>query len=230
MDSLAFLHDPIILGATVFMVLVELRFSAASPILKVWGVLWRNWLTTVDHKRIGIMYILVSLVIQARGFSDAVMMRAQQALANAPDLGYLPPHHYDQVFTAHGVIMIPFVAMPLVVGLMNVIIPLQIGARDVAFPFLNSLSFWLFVVGAVLVNISLVIDFAATGWLAYPPLPGIDYSPTVGVDYYIWSLQISGLGTLLSGIKFYRHHYANACPWYDLYADVHLDPRSALAC
>ena len=202
-DSLAFLHDPIILGATVFMVLGGIAIFGGITYFKVWGVLWRNWLTTVDHKRIGIMYILVSLVMLLRGFSDAVMMRAQQALANAPDLGYLPPHHYDQVFTAHGVIMIFFVAMPLVVGLMNVIIPLQIGARDVAFPFLNSLSFWLFVVGAVLVNISLVIgDFAATGWLAYPPLSGIDYSPTVGVDYYIWSLQISGLGTLLSGVNF----------------------------
>ncbi len=137
-----------------------------------------------------------------RGFADAVMMRTQQA-ASTVDMSYLPPEHYDQIFSAHGVIMIFFVAMPLVVGLMNIIVPLQIGARDVAFPFLNSLSFWLFVVGALLINISLFVgEFAATGWLAYPPLSGMEYSPWVGVDYWLWSLQISGIGTLLTGVNF----------------------------
>jgi cytochrome o ubiquinol oxidase subunit 1 len=139
-----------------------------------------------------------------RGFADAIMMRTQQALAHGGSEGYLPPHHYDQIFTAHGTIMIFFVAMPLVVGLMNIVTPLQIGARDVAFPFLNSLSFWLFVVGVLLTNVSLFVgEFAMTGWVAYPPLSGIEYSPGVGVDYYIWALQISGIGTLLTGVNFF---------------------------
>ncbi|KAG1439978.1 hypothetical protein G6F55_013608 [Rhizopus delemar] len=149
------------------------------------------------------MYIILALIMLLRGFADAIMMRAQQAMAVGDAAGYLPPHHYDQIFTAHGVIMIFFVAMPLVTGLMNYIVPLQIGARDVAYPLVNSLGFWLSAVGAVLVMISMFVgDFAATGWVAYPPLSGLQYSPTVGVDYYIWSLQISGLGTTLSGINF----------------------------
>jgi cytochrome o ubiquinol oxidase subunit 1 len=137
-----------------------------------------------------------------RGFADALMMRLQQAVAFGDSAGYLPPHHYDQIFTAHGVIMIFFVAMPLVTGLMNYIVPLQIGARDVAFPFLNNFSFWMTTFGGMLVMVSLFVgEFAKTGWLAYPPLSGILQSPDVGVDYYIWSLQIAGVGTLLSGIN-----------------------------
>jgi cytochrome o ubiquinol oxidase subunit 1 len=163
--------------------------------------LWREWITSVDHKRIGVMYVLLGLVMLARGLADAVMMRSQQALAfHAP--GYLPPEHYDQIFSAHGTIMIFFAAMPLVVGLMNFVVPLQLGVRDVAFPTLNSVSFWLTATGALLVNISLVVgEFARTGWLPYPPLSEIPYSPGVGVDYYLWALQISGVGTLLSGIN-----------------------------
>ena len=167
--------------------------------------LWDEWLTSVDHKRIGIMYIIVSMIMLLRGFSDALLMRSQQAVAVASEsgAGYLPPEHYDQIFTAHGVIMIFFVAMGLLVGLMNLVVPLQIGARDVAFPFLNSLSFWLFVSAALLLNVSLFVgEFAAAGWLAYPPLSGKEYSPWVGVDYWLWALQISGIGTLLSGINF----------------------------
>ncbi|MBS0422629.1 MAG: cytochrome o ubiquinol oxidase subunit I, partial [Proteobacteria bacterium] len=164
--------------------------------------LWRDWITSIDHKKIGIMYIILGVVMLLRGFSDALMMRAQQALSFGDSMGYLPPHHYDQVFTAHGVIMIFFVAMPLVTGLMNFVVPLQIGARDVAFPFLNNFSFWMTTFGAGLVMTSLFVgEFARTGWLAYPPLSGILYSPDVGVDYYIWSLQIAGVGTLLSGIN-----------------------------
>lgn len=196
-------HEPIIMMAGGMMALAGLAVLIFLTKKKLWGILWRDWLTSVDHKKIGIMYIVVAIVMLLRGFSDAMMMRTQQMLANYPSTGYLPPHHYDQIFTAHGVIMIFFVAMPLVVGLMNAIVPLQIGARDVAFPFLNSLSFWLFVTGALLVNVSLVIgDFAATGWLAYPPLSELTYSSTVGVDYYIWALQLSGLGTLLTGVNF----------------------------
>jgi cytochrome o ubiquinol oxidase subunit 1 len=163
--------------------------------------LWREWITSVDHKRIGIMYILLAMVMLLRGFSDAIMMRTQQALAfRAP--GFLPPEHYDQIFSAHGTLMIFFVAMPFVIGLMNFVMPLQLGARDVAFPTLNSVSFWLTATGALLVNISLVVgEFARTGWLPYPPLSELAYSPGVGVDYYLWALQISGVGTLLSGVN-----------------------------
>jgi cytochrome o ubiquinol oxidase subunit I len=164
--------------------------------------LWREWLTSVDHKRIGVMYTLLAMVMLLRGFSDAIMMRSQQALAfHAP--GYLPPQHYDQVFSAHGTIMIFFVAMPFLIGLMNIVLPLQLGVRDVAFPTLNSVSFWLTATGALLVNLSLGIgEFARTGWLPFPPLSELAYSPGVGVDYYLWSLQISGIGTLLTGINF----------------------------
>src|ERR1700685_2085026 len=164
--------------------------------------LWREWITSVDHKRIGVMYTLLALVMLLRGFSDAIMMRSQQALAyDAP--GYLPPEHYDQVFSAHGTIMIFFVAMPFMIGLMNFVVPLQIGARDVAFPRLNSVSVWLTAAGVLLVNLSLGIgEFSKTGWLAYPPLSELRFSPGVGVDYYLWSLQISGIGTLMTGINF----------------------------
>ena len=166
-----------------------------------WPYLWREWLTSVDHKRIGVMYCLLAGVMLLRGFSDAIMMRSQQALAFHA-AGYLPPEHYDQVFSAHGTIMIFFVAMPFMVGLMNFAVPLQLGIRDVAFPTLNSVSFWLTASGALLVNVSLVIgEFARTGWLPYPPLSELAYSPGVGVDYYCWALQISGAGTLMAGIN-----------------------------
>src|SRR5881275_2235350 len=164
--------------------------------------LWREWITSVDHKRIGVMYTLLGAVMLLRGFIDAIMMRSQQAAAFRA-AGYLPPEHYDQIFSAHGTIMIFFAAMPIVIGLMNFAVPLQLGVRDVAFPTLNSTSFWLTATGALLVNISLVIgEFARTGWLVYPPLSGLPYSPGVGVDYYLWALLISGVGTLMTGINF----------------------------
>jgi cytochrome o ubiquinol oxidase subunit 1 len=164
--------------------------------------LWREWITSVDHKRIGIMYCMLAMVMLVRGFIDALMMRSQLALATGGAAGYLPPEHYDQIFSAHGTIMIFFVAMPFMIGLMNFVAPLQLGIRDVAFPTLNSVSLWLTASGVLLVNVSLVIgEFARTGWLAYPPLSELQFSPGVGVDYYLWSLQISGVGTLLSGIN-----------------------------
>jgi cytochrome o ubiquinol oxidase subunit I len=171
--------------------------------LKGWlPYLWQEWITSVDHKRIGIMYILLAMVMLLRGFSDAIMMRSQQALAFRSE-GYLPPDHYDQIFSAHGTLMIFFVAMPFVIGLMNFVMPLQLGVRDVAFPTLNSVSLWLTATGALLVNISLVVgEFARTGWLPFPPLSEITYTPGVGVDYYLWSLQISSVGTLLTGVNF----------------------------
>jgi cytochrome o ubiquinol oxidase subunit 1 len=169
---------------------------------RLWSYLWHEWFTTVDHKKIGIMYIVLALVMLVRGFADAIMMRLQQAIAFGGSEGYLNAHHYDQVFSAHGVIMIFFVAMPFVTGLMNFVVPLQIGARDVSFPFLNNFSFWMTVGGAVLTMMSLFVgEFAQTGWLAFPPLSGLGASPYVGVDYYIWGLQVAGVGTTLSGIN-----------------------------
>jgi len=196
------LHEPILVGTFAMVVLGGLFVLAMMTKYKLWGPFWRDWVTSIDHKKIGIMYIVLGLVMLLRGFADALMMRAQQAIAFGDQLGFLPPHHYDQVFTAHGVIMIFFVAMPLITGFMNYVVPLQIGARDVAFPFLNNFSFWMTTGGAVLVMASLFVgEFARTGWLAYPPLSGLLASPGVGVDYYIWSLQVAGVGTTLSGIN-----------------------------
>jgi cytochrome o ubiquinol oxidase subunit 1 len=164
--------------------------------------LWREWVTSVDHKRIGVMYCLLAGVMLLRGFIDAIMLRSQQALAFHA-AGYLPASHFDQIFSAHGTVMIFFVAMPFVIGLMNFVVPLQLGVRDVAFPTLNSVSFWLTCAGALLVNASLVVgEFARTGWLPYPPLSELAYSPDVGVDYYCWAIEISGIGTLMTGINF----------------------------
>ncbi|WP_161814833.1 cytochrome o ubiquinol oxidase subunit I [Steroidobacter agaridevorans] len=196
------LHEPILVATFVAVAIGGIALLAGVTRYQLWGYLWREWITTIDHKRIGIMYMILGIIMLLRGFADAVMMRLQQMMAFGGSEGYLNAHHYDQIFTAHGVIMIFFVAMPLVTGLMNYIVPLQIGARDVAFPFLNNFSFWMTTAGAILVMFSLFVgEFARTGWLAYPPLSGIQYSPDVGVDYYIWALQIAGVGTLLSGVN-----------------------------
>ncbi|ABR63175.1 cytochrome o ubiquinol oxidase subunit I [Sinorhizobium medicae] len=195
-------HEPILVATFAAVVLGGIALTGLITYYRFWGTLWHDWLTSVDHKKIGIMYIILALVMLLRGFSDAIMMRLQQAMAFGGSEGYLPPHHYDQIFTAHGVIMIFFMAMPFVTGLMNFVVPLQIGARDVSFPFLNNFSFWMTAAGAAIIMLSLFVgEFARTGWLAYPPLSGADYSPGVGVDYYIWGLQIAGIGTTLSGIN-----------------------------
>ncbi|HBU99265.1 cytochrome o ubiquinol oxidase subunit I [Thalassospira lucentensis] len=201
LDSLPF-HEPILVVTFAAVALGGIAVVGGITYFRLWGYLWNEWITSIDHKKIGIMYIILAIIMLLRGFSDALMMRAQQAMAFGGSEGFLPPHHYDQIFTAHGVIMIFFVAMPLVTGLMNFVVPLQIGARDVAFPFLNNFSFWMTTCGAALVMVSLFVgEFATTGWLAYPPLSDIVYSPGVGVDYYIWALQIAGVGTLLSGVN-----------------------------
>src|SRR5262249_30804879 len=191
---------PLIAGAAVFVILLAV---IAWIIMKGHlPYLWNEWITSVDHKRIGVMYCLLGLVMLLRGFIDAIMMRSQQALAFQA-AGYLPPEHYNQIFSAHGTIMIFFGAMPLVIGLMNLVVPLQLGVRDVAFPAWNSVSFWLTASGALLVNISLIVgEFSRAGWLPYPPLSEAEYLPGVGVDYYLWALQISGVGTLVTGINF----------------------------
>src|SRR6201984_2259421 len=195
------LNQPIPLVAGGVVLVVILAVLAWIVLAGHLPYLWREWITSVDHKRIGVMYVLLASVMLLRGFSDAIMMRAQQALAFQSN-GFLPPEHYNQIFSAHGTIMIFFVAMPFVIGLMNLVVPLQLGVRDVAFPTLTSVGLWLTAPGALLVNVSLVIgEFARTGWLPYPPLSELTYSPGVGVDYYTWSLEISGVGTLVAGIN-----------------------------
>lgn len=195
-------HEPILVVTFIVVALGGLALVGAVTWFGQWGYLWREWFTSVDHKKIGIMYVILAIIMLLRGFADALMMVTQKAMAVGASEGYLPPHHYDQIFTAHGTIMIFFMAMPFVTGVMNYVMPLQIGARDVAFPFLNNLSFWMTVGGAVLTMISLFVgEYSRAGWLAYPPLSGAAYSPGVGVDYYLWGLQIAGVGTTLSGIN-----------------------------
>ncbi len=195
--------NPIIMGAVAFMLICALVILGAITYLGKWKYLWTEWLTSVDHKKIGIMYLVLASIMLLRGFADAIMMRVQQALAYGSNMGYLPPGHFDQVFSAHGTIMIFFMAMPFIIGLMNCILPLQLGARDVAFPLMNNLSFWLTAAGAVLVNLSLAVgNFSHAGWLGFAPLSELHYSPGVGVDYWIWALQISGIGTTLTGVNF----------------------------
>src|SRR5215471_17343643 len=201
-DAIPF-DQPIPMAASLMVVVVILAILAFTFFKGWWPYLWREWITSVDHKRIGIMYAVLALIMLLRGFTDAMMMRSQQAIAAGSNQGYLPPEHYDQIFSAQGTIMIFFVAMPFVIGLMNFVLPLQLGVRDVAFPVLNSISFWLTCSGALLINMSLGIGvFARTGWLVYPPLSELPFSPDEGVDYYLWSLQISGVGTLLTGVNF----------------------------
>lgn len=196
-------HDKIELGGIVAMALGSLVAVGFLTYRKRWKWLYREWLTTVDPKKIGVMYIVVALLMLLRGLADATMMRAQQATSVGDSHGIITSDHFQQVFSAHGTIMIFFVAMGLMFGLINLLVPLQIGSRDVAFPFLNATSFWLFAAGMGLINLSLVLgEFSAAGWLAYPPLSELRYSPGVGIDYWIWALQIAGIGSLLSGINF----------------------------
>lgn len=195
--------DNITRGGAAAVVLGLLFVLGLITYLRKWKWLWREWLTTQDPKRIGVMYIIVAVVMLVRGAGDAALMRTQQAVSTGNNYGMLNSNHFQQIVSAHGTIMIFFAAMGLMFGIINLVLPLQIGARDVAFPFLNATSFWLFFAGMALINASLVIgDFSAAGWLAYPPLSELRYSPTVGVDYWIWSLQIAGIGSLLSGINF----------------------------
>ncbi|MFC7536729.1 cytochrome o ubiquinol oxidase subunit I [Sphingomonas sp. GCM10030256] len=195
-------HEPILLVTFAVVMLGGVGIVAALTKYRLWGWLWREWITTVDHKKIGIMYMILGIIMLLRGFADALMMRLQQAIAFGGSEGYLNAHHYDQIFTAHGTIMIFFVAIPLISGVINFVMPLQIGARDVAFPFLNSLSFWLTVAGAMLVMISLFVgEFSTAGWLNYVPVANLQNSPGTGPDYYLWALQIAGVGTTLSAIN-----------------------------
>lgn len=187
-ETIVPIHNPIIMGAVGSMVVVALGTVVLITWYGKWPQLWRDWLTSVDHKRIGIMYIILALVMLLRGFSDAILMRLQQAMALDPAHGFLTPGHFDQIFSAHGTIMIIFMAMPFMSGLMNIVVPQQIGARDVAFPFMNAVSLWLTVAAAMLVNVSLGVgEFSKAGWTGYAPLTELQYSPGTGVDYWMWS-------------------------------------------
>lgn len=192
--------DPLIYGADVSIVLTSIAIVFVLTYFKKWKWLWTEWITTVDHKKIGIMYLIASLLMLFRGGVDALLMRTQLAL---PNMKFLQADHYNAVFTTHGTIMILFMAMPLMFALFNLVVPLQLGARDVAYPFLNSMSFWLFMMGAMLFNLSFVIGGSPdAGWLSYPPLSELSHSPGVGQNFYIWGIQISGIGSLATGINF----------------------------
>ena len=197
-------NDPIIMGAVVSSTILGLIIIGLITYYRKWGYLWSEWFTSLDHKKIGVMYLVLAGVMLLRGFADAVMMRAQQAMAAGANHGYLTPNHFDQIFSSHGTIMIIFVAMPFMVGLMNLVIPQQIGARDVAFPLLNSVSFYMTVAGAGLIMISLGLgEFSNTGWTGIAPLFELKYNPGTGVDYWMWAVQIAGVGSLLSGVNFF---------------------------
>ncbi|TAL15070.1 cytochrome o ubiquinol oxidase subunit I [Patescibacteria group bacterium] len=197
-----FVHDPIMAGAGYAMIGGLVLVVLALTYFKKWKWLWRTWLTSLDPKKIGVMYLIVSVIMLLRGLADVLLLRTQQATNGSA--GILTSDHFQQIFSAHGTIMIFFVAMGVIFGIFNLIIPSQIGARDVAFPLLNSISFWLFAAGMIIINAPLVVgEFSTAGWLAYPPLSELQYSPGVGVDYWIWSLQIAGIGSLLSGINFF---------------------------
>ncbi|MBG9453464.1 quinol oxidase subunit 1 [Lysinibacillus sphaericus] len=194
------MQEPMILAAAISIVVGAVVIVAGLTYFKKWGYFYKNWLSTVDHKKIGIMYIATALLMLMRGGIDALLMRAQTAV---PDNGLLDAQHYNEIFTTHGLLMILFMAMPFVIGLMNIVIPLQIGARDVAFPRLNAVSFWLFAAGCGLLNLSFIIGGSPdAGWTAYFPLAGTEFSPTVGNNYYSLALQLSGIGTLMTGVNF----------------------------
>src|SRR3984957_17450726 len=201
-DAVPF-DQPIIMVTSAGMILAIVFILSWITLKGYWPYLWGEWITSVAHKRIGVMYCGLALIMLLRGFADAIMMRSQQAIAAGGAQGYLPPEHFDQVFSAHGTIMIFFMAMPFMIGLMNFVVPLQLGVRDMAFPTLNSVALGLTASGILLINISLAVgEFSKAGWVAYPPLSELQFSPGVGVDYYLWSLQISGVGTLMTGINF----------------------------
>ncbi len=205
--------DPMTMIAFISIIVILLVTAMLITRMKRWTWLWKEWITTVDPKRIGVMYLIVSMLMLIRGGSDAILLRAQQLTGVGAASGIMPTATFQQIFSAHGTIMIFFVAMGFLFGIVNLVVPIQIGARDVAFPVMNAASFWLFFAGMAIVNASLGIGFfSAAGWLSYPPLSELRFSPGVGVDYWIWSLQIAGIGSLLSGINFVVTILRMRCP------------------
>src|SRR5699024_1019655 len=199
LDEFFVTGEPLIYAGMVAIALVSGAIIFLLTYFKKWGWLWREWLTTVDHKKIGIMYILSALAMLFRAGTDALMMRTQLAF---PNMNFLDAQHYNEIFTTHGTIMIFFMAMPFLIGLMNIVVPLQIGARDFAFPYVNAMIFWSFFFGAMLFNISFVIGGSPdAGWTSYTPLAGAAMSPGPGENFYLLGLQLAGIGTLATGIN-----------------------------
>ncbi|WDL98296.1 cbb3-type cytochrome c oxidase subunit I [Alicyclobacillus sp. ALC3] len=193
-------EGPMIWGSDVLILLTSIGIVATLTYFHKWKWLWTEWLTTVDHKKIGIMYLIAALLMLFRGGVDAELLRTQLA---APNNHFLTAEHYDQIFTTHGTIMILFMAMPFIFALFNIVVPLQIGARDVAFPYLNAISFWLFFFGAMLFNLSFVFGGSPdAGWTSYPPLTELGFDLGPGENYYLLAIQISGIGSIATGINF----------------------------
>lgn len=211
------LYSKVATAAASLVLLVIIAALILITVKRWWPYLWREWFTSLDHKRIGIMYVALSLIMLMRGIIEAVMMRTQQALAVNSE-GYLTPEHFSQMFSTHGTIMIFFMAMPFLTGLINFAMPLQIGARDVRFPMLNAISLWLTAAGAALVMASLMLGkFSTGGWSGYPPFTGVDYQPGVGPDYWIWALTLSSIGSTLTGLNFAVTIYKDRCPGMTLF-------------
>ncbi|MAB09442.1 cbb3-type cytochrome c oxidase subunit I [Hyphomonas sp.] len=208
-DLLEKVTSSTIVGAGAATVLVVGAIGAVALLtwMRWWKPLFQDWLTSADAKKIGIMYIVLALVMLARGIIEGFVMRAHQATALGtlaePESGLVAPDHFAQLFSTHGTIMIFFVAMPLLIGLINFVLPQQLGARDMAFPVLNQVSLSMTAAGAGLIMISLLIgQFGTGGWTMYPPYTGIQYSPGEGVDYWLWAIMISGVGSTLTGMNF----------------------------
>ncbi len=209
----AFDHEISQTIAVVSMVIGMFFVLGLITYFKRWRWIYKDWFCSLDPKRIGVMYLIIALVMFLKGFGDAVMMRTQQVMGVGDSMGFISAHHFQEVFSAHGTVMIFFVGMGVIFGLMNLIVPLQIGARDVAFPFLNAISFWLFAAGGMLMLISLAIGgFSISGWLSYPPLSGLEYSPSEGTDYWIWMVQVAGVGSTLAAINFLVTILKMRCP------------------
>jgi cytochrome o ubiquinol oxidase subunit 1 len=206
------LNEIIGAGAAAMVVIGVIGVIVLITALGKWRYLWREWATSLDHKRIGIMYVVLAFVMLSRALIEAVLMRVQQATAiDAP--GIVAPDHFAQLFSTHGSIMIFFMAMPFLTGAINYVMPLQIGSRDVAFPLLNSISLWLTAGAAGLMMASLVIgQFSTGGWSGYPPFTELAFNPGVGPDYWIWAVSLGSIGSTLTGLNFAVTIYKMRCP------------------
>jgi cytochrome o ubiquinol oxidase subunit 1 len=203
-------------GAAGMVVLGVLGAVILVTWLGKWKYLWSEWLTSPDHKKIGIMFIVIAMVMLSRAIIEAAFMRAQQAVGL--DGGFLSPEHFGEFFTTHGTIMIFFMAMPFLTGIINYVMPLQIGARDLSFPVMNQISLGLTAAGAAIVMISLVLaPFSTGGWSGYPPYTELSYSPDAGVDYWIWAVTLSTLSSTLTGINFAVTIYKKRAPGMKLF-------------
>src|SRR3954468_23988331 len=179
------------------MSVAESRVETESP---PWTAVLHEWISTVDHKKIGILYVLMSLGFLVVGGAEALLMRWQLF---TPRNTFLGPDLFNQLFTMHGTTMVFFVGMPILIGIGNYLIPLMIGARDMAFPRLNALGFWAGLFGGLLVYFSFATGGAPTiGWFAYAPLTEKTFSRGPATDFWALGLLVSGVGTLAAGVNF----------------------------